>query len=52
MTLSPDAQMKILNLYRGQSIKKAEHALVVADSFARTKQCSLRIKLVGITIGD
>ena len=50
--MSPKAQMKILNLYRGQPAKKAEHALSVAMEYHRTKTLRLRINLSGLTIGD
>jgi len=52
MILSAEAQMRILNLYKGQPTQRAEHALAVAEGFARNRQCSLKIRLVGIKIGS
>jgi len=50
--MSSKAQMKILNLYRGQPAKKAEYALDIAMAFHRNKMLNLRVKLCGISIGE
>ena len=52
MSLSNEAQMKILNSCKGKTIAKAEHMLVVAEGFVRQKQCELRVRLTGIVIGS
>jgi len=52
MVLSSETQMKILNSCKGKTIAKAEHMLVVADGFARQRQCELRVRLTGIVIGS
>jgi len=43
--MSPQAEMKILNLYKGQPLKRASYALEVAQHHHRNKVLELRIKL-------
>jgi len=45
-------QMKILNLYKGKSFKRACIALETMQSFTDNKRLALRIKIVGLPIGD
>ena len=45
--MSSNAQLKLLNLYKGQPLRKAAHALEVAEKFIQQKKTELRIKLVG-----
>jgi len=49
--MSPQAEMKILNLYKGQPLKRASYALDVAKSYHSIKVLSLRVKLAPIKIG-
>jgi hypothetical protein len=50
--MSPNAQMKLLNLYKGKSIRKASHALDVATAYHAQKTLQLRLRISGLTIGD
>lgn len=50
--MSATAQMKILNLYKGQPLRKAVYALRVAEEFVAKRQLELRVKIVGLHIGD
>lgn len=44
-------EMRILNLYQGQPIKKAVRALEIIERWQLKKQLDLRCKLVGLKIG-
>jgi len=50
--MSAEAEMKILNLYNGQPIKKAVYALEVAEQFVANRTLSLRLKIVGLEVSD
>ena len=50
--LSIKAQMDILNLCKGMSLKSAIYRLELMEKYACQKQCELRVKLNGLNIGD
>ena len=50
--MTAETEMKILNLYRGQPIKKAVYALDIMKTFTEQKKAELRVKLCGLQIGD
>jgi len=50
--MSIEAQLKILNLCKGKTIKEAEHRLSIAELFVAQRKCAQRIRLAGLTIGD
>ena len=47
-----ETEMAILNLYKGQPLTKAVYALELMKTFTDQKRAELRVKLVGLTIGD
>ena len=49
--MSPQAEMRILNLYKGQPLKKAVYALELMRAFQAQKTLELRVKIVGLKIG-
>ena len=49
--MTPQAEMKILNLYKGQPLKRASYALEVAKSYHSNRVLALRVKLAPIKIG-
>ena len=50
--MKPATQMKILNLYKGQSLKKAAYALEVAEQHVANGILAQRVRLVGMVVGD
>ena len=50
--MTAETEMKILNLYRGQPITKAVHALETMRAYTAQKKAELRVKLCGLQIGD
>ena len=50
--MSPEAEMKILNLYKNQPVRKAANALSIAEIFHAQRVCAKRIRLAGLTVGD
>lgn len=50
--MTPQAQMRVLNLYKGQSIKKAEYALQVANTYCENSKLALRLKLNNLRLGE
>ena len=47
-----ETEMKILNLYRGKPLKQAVRALEIMKAHTANKQLSLRVKIVGLKLGD
>ena len=50
--LSANAQMKVLNLCKGKTVSQALHRLEVMSAYKMQKQLDLRVKLVGLKIGE
>jgi len=53
--LTPNQQLQILNLYKGQPISKAERALDIMEAYQAekaNKSLRLRLAIVGLSIGD
>jgi len=50
--MSPEAQMKILNLYKNQPVRKAANALSIAEIFHAQRVLAQRVRLAGLQIGD
>jgi len=49
--MSNKAQLEILNLCKGKTIKQAFNRLEIMQSYMDHKKLDMRIKLQGITIG-
>lgn len=50
--MSPEAQMKILNLCKGKTIAQAEKRLRVTETFYQQRMLATRIGLATLKIGD
>ena len=48
--MTAQAEMDILNLYKGQPLSKAVNALEIMKAFHAQKACELRCRLAGMTI--
>ena len=50
--MTAEKQMQVLNLYKGQPLKRAIYALNIAQAHTAQKTLELRIKVVGLVISD
>lgn len=46
--MSPEAQMKIMELCKGMTIKQVDRRLALMQRHIATKQLSLRLKVTGL----
>lgn len=50
--MTSEAQMKILNLCKGKTIKQALRRLEIMEAYAETRIVKLRVQLCGLKLGD
>ena len=50
--MSPEAQMKIMELCKGMTLKQVDRRLSIMQRYIATKQLNLRLKVTGLNIGD
>ena len=50
--MSPQTEMKILQLCKGLTIKQVDYRLAIMQRHIATKQLNLRLKVTGLNLGE